>query len=374
MNHLARGENERIDRRLATDRKLSKMLGTKAFPAMVARAIRSGAKRDMRHTIITGGAGFIGSHTVDHLLRSGHAVTVVDDFSTGSRQNLSHVSADGDLMIVEADVAEALAPALQRSLPADRLASTTGIVHLAAQVSVARSVERPLADTRTNIRGVAQVLELARGLGEESSRPKVVFASSAAVYGDVEEVPTPEDAPLRPLSPYGVNKLSSEHWLAMYSDTLGVPTSALRFFNVYGPRQDPTSGYSGVISIFLDRGSDGVTLRIFGDGEQTRDFVYVGDVARAIGAALETPGHTPPTNVGTGIRTSVKELAQVILKVLGSHSDIRFEEARKGDILHSCARVEKLEKRFGVQAKIGLEEGLKETAAWHQSLRTGNAS
>lgn len=300
--------------------------------------------------IVTGGAGFIGSHVVDALIARGDDVIVIDDLSSGRRENLAqHPSID----LRVADVAE------EWPLEDETI---TGIVHLAAQVSVVASMAAPLDDLRANARGTVQALETAR----QRSIPKLVFASSAATYGDVEQVPTPEDAPKAPLSPYGVNKLAAEHWLAMYAAVHGVGTSALRFFNVYGPRQDPSSAYSGVISIFLERSSRAQPLTIFGDGQQTRDFVYVGDVVGAILAALDHPGATPPINVGTGTSVTIEELARTVVAANGSEVAVGFEEARAGDIRHSCAVVERLEQVLGIRATTTLREGLEQTARWYR--------
>jgi len=307
--------------------------------------------------LVTGGAGFIGSHVVDHLADAGHAVIVLDDLSTGKLSNLSRHDGSERVRLVEADVAEGLMAPLAEATSA--LGAVTRVVHLAAQVSVVRSLAQPLLDLRTNQRGTVQVLELARTSGAK----KVVFASSAAVYGDVEEVPTPESAPTRPLSPYGVDKLGSEHWLEAYAATHEVPTTPLRFFNVYGPRQDPKSPYTGVISIFLDRAAAGLPLTIFGDGEQTRDFVYVGDVARAIVAALMKDEATGPINVGTGRTTTVNELAEAAREVTGSESEIRHADPRAGEIRHSCAIVKRLEENLGIVARTPLREGLAATIA-----------
>ncbi|MEO1172569.1 MAG: NAD-dependent epimerase/dehydratase family protein, partial [Myxococcota bacterium] len=206
----------------------------------------------MSTVLVTGGAGFIGSHVVDLLLQLGHRVLVLDDFSTGKASNLP--SAHDRLRVVEGDVADPLAlrPALKDWDAVER------IVHLAAQTSVVHSIEHPQFDLRVNARGTVNVMEYAR----ESGTRKVVFASSAAVYGDVSEVPVSESAATVPLSPYGVDKLASEHYLRYYAIVHGIETTPLRFFNVYGARQDPTSPYSGVISIFLDRASTGRTIRV----------------------------------------------------------------------------------------------------------------
>ncbi len=316
--------------------------------------------------LVTGGAGFIGSHVVDRLVARGERVVVVDDLSSGHRRNLAHHldAAEPSVRLVEADLAEGLRATLA-PIEAE-LGPLTRTVHLGAQVSVMKSIDDPLEDLRVNGKGVVEVLEHARAV---QSR-KVVFASSAAVYGDTAVVPTPEDVGKAPLSPYGIDKLAGEHWLHMYAAVLGVPTSPLRFFNVYGPRQDPSSAYSGVISIFLDRSLRKAQLRIYGDGQQTRDFVYVGDVATAIVAALDHAEATPPCNVGTGHTVTVQQLAEAIQKVCGSDRAIEYAEARAGEIRDSQAVVDRLFEIFGVRAKTSLEEGLRQTAAWYADAQT----
>jgi UDP-glucose 4-epimerase len=305
--------------------------------------------------VVTGGAGFIGSHTVDRLLGAGHRVVVLDDFRTGKRANLAHHAGSDRLEVVACDVSHgifaALAPLTAHHGPVER------IVHLAAQVSVVHSVQNPLVDMQVNYGGTLHVLEYARATGVK----KVVFASSAAVYGEVATMPVGEDAPTRPVSPYGIDKLASEHALDYYSAVHGVPTTALRFFNVYGPRQDPSSPYSGVISIFADRARAGRTLTLFGDGSQTRDFVYVGDVVRAIVAALGDGADRVVANVGTGGEITVLELARSIVELCGGRSAIEHAPARSGEILKSRARVDRLRDALGVVAETSLLDGLRET-------------
>jgi UDP-glucose 4-epimerase len=307
---------------------------------------------------VTGGAGFIGSHTVDCLLERGCRVVVLDDFSTGRRANLADHAADPRLVVVEADIADGvfapLAEVVKRWGPVERM------VHLAAQVSVVHSVQNPIADVRVNCIGTVQVLEYARYTGVR----KVVFASSAAVYGDTETLPVVEDTPCRPLSPYGIDKLGSENFLAYYRQVHGVPFTAFRFFNVYGPRQDPSSPYSGVISIFADRARAGRPLTIFGDGEQTRDFVYVGDVSRAVAdACLGEAADGAVVNLGTGSQITVNQLAATIVELCGGGSEIVHAETRPGEIRHSRAAVDRAHQLLGWKAEVDMREGLRATLA-----------
>ena len=305
--------------------------------------------------VVTGGAGFIGSHTVDRLLAGGHRVVVLDDFRTGKRANLAHHAGSDRLDILACDVSHgifaALAPITARHGPVDR------IVHLAAQVSVVHSVQNPLVDMQVNYGGTLHVLEYARATGVQ----KVVFASSAAVYGDATAMPIGEDAPTRPVSPYGIDKLASELALDYYAAVHGVPATSLRFFNVYGPRHDPSSPYSGVISIFTDRARAGRPITIFGDGSQTRDFIYVGDVVRAILAALGDAGNRVVANVGTGGEITVLGLARSIVELCGGKSVIEHAPPRAGEILKSRARVDRLRDALGIVAETSLLDGLRET-------------
>ena len=307
--------------------------------------------------VVTGGAGFIGSHTVDRLIETGHRVVVLDNFSTGKRANLARWAEHPALHVVTCDIAHgmfaAVAPITREHGPIER------IVHLAAQVSVVHSVANPHVDMQVNYGGTLHVLEYARAHGVK----KVVFSSSAAVYGDVAELPVAEEAPCRPVSPYGIDKLASELALDYYAAVHGVPCTALRFFNVYGPRQDPSSPYSGVISIFTDRARAGAKLVIFGDGTQTRDFVYVGDVVDAIVAALADGNARVVANVGTGREITVLELARTVVDLCGNRSQIVHAPARAGEILKSRARVDRLRDVFGVSARTKLVDGLRDTLA-----------
>jgi UDP-glucose 4-epimerase len=312
--------------------------------------------------LVTGGAGFIGSHTVDALVAADHQVVVIDNFSTGKRANLRQWQGDSRVEIASCDVADGLyAPLLdvtRRRGPVQR------IVHLAAQVSVVDSVENPLGEVRTNYLGTVQVLDYARRHGVR----KVVFASSAAVYGDVAELPVAEESVGDPLSPYGIDKRAAELFLRYHSLVHQMATQPLRYFNVYGPRQDPSSPYSGVISIFIDRGLAGRDLTIFGDGEQTRDFVFVGDVVRAIvAAALSDDGDGRAVNIGTGRSHSVNDLAREVLALCGSQAAIHHAPGRAGEIRRSVARVTRAEEVLGWRAETSLTDGLRQTIEWVRS-------
>ncbi len=320
-------------------------------------------QRDDRLVVVTGGAGFIGSHTVDLLISRGRRVVVLDNFSTGKRQNLArwmtpHHALDGAepaLEVAAVDVAHGI------FAPLAAITAKHGpvgqIIHLAAQVSVVASVANPLVDMQINYGGTLHVLEYARATGVS----KVVLASSAAVYGEVATLPVEETAATRPLSPYGIDKYASELALSYYQAVHGVAASSLRFFNVYGPRQDPSSPYSGVISIFAARARAGLPITVFGDGSQTRDFVYVGDVARAIVTAASAAHGHPPINIGTGKAITIRELAHTVVELCGGRSEIHYAAARAGEIQESVAKVERMASELGLRAETALSQGLART-------------
>lgn len=309
--------------------------------------------------LVTGGAGFIGSHTVDRLVSEGCRVVVLDNFSTGKRENLARWEDDPRVPVIETNVADGLfAPLAELT---KRLGSIDRIIHLAAQTSVVQSVRNPLEDARVNYAGTIQVMEYARC----HQVKKVVFSSSSAVYGDDAPVPVCESAECMPLSPYGVNKLASEMLLHYYALVHGIPVTLLRFFNVYGPRQDPGSPYSGVISIFAERAIAGKMLPIFGEGHQTRDFVYVDDVCRALTmACLSDVADRAVVNIGTGSETSINELARLVVDLCNSTSKIQHYDPRPGEIFRSVTTTKQAEELLGFQATVELRNGLQETLDW----------
>ncbi|MEL6543635.1 MAG: NAD-dependent epimerase/dehydratase family protein [Myxococcota bacterium] len=309
--------------------------------------------------VVTGGAGFIGSHTVERLLEQGHEVIVLDNYSTGKKENLAFGFDNPRLHIFETNIVDGIWPAL--SEVESRVGNVTRIIHLAAQTAVVSSIANPLDDVRLNYATTVHVLEYARYRRVK----KVVFSSSAAIYGDTEELPVREDVQYAPVSPYGIDKLGSEYYMGYYSKVHGIPTTPLRFFNVYGPRQDPKSSYSGVISIFFDRAIQNQQLRIYGDGLQTRDFVYVGDVARAIVAAtFRDDGAGEPINIGTGSEVSVNQLAELVIGSVKSTSEIVHVDARAGEILRSCADISRAREQLDYVPAVTIEQGLMETASF----------
>ncbi|WP_408957996.1 NAD-dependent epimerase/dehydratase family protein [Natrinema sp. 74] len=292
-----------------------------------------------RTILVTGGAGFIGSHLVDALTPQ-NEVRVLDDFTTGDRTHLSD-----DATVIEGDIRDPIA--LQRAARGVDL-----IFHHAALVSVAQSVDEPRQSNRTNLEASLLVLEQAR---QEDAR--VVVASSAAVYGHPDELPVSETAGIEPTSPYGVQKGALDRYTRLYEELYGLPTVALRYFNVYGPRQ--RGPYSGVISTFIEQARADKPITIEGDGQQSRDFVHVRDVVRANLRAATTDAVGEAYNIGTGTRTAIADLAETIRDATGSTSPVVHREPRVGDIRHSGADVSKASRELGFDARIGLESGIR---------------
>ncbi len=297
--------------------------------------------------LVTGGAGFIGSHLVDALLAAGHCVRVLDDLSTGHRDNL-----DPRAELIVGDVAD-------RATVAEALAGVNGVFHLAAVASVARANEDWPGTHRVNQSATVGVLDAARAAG----RLPVVYASSAAIYGDTHGQPAHEGLCPDPLTAYGADKLGCELHARVARRIHGVPTLGLRFFNVYGPRQDPCSPYSGVISIFAQRVRDGRPIVLHGDGQQTRDFVYVADVVAHLRAAMERLRDDPApaesaVNVCTGQATSIRDLAVLLGRCQGVMPTLEHGPARAGDIRHSVGVPERAAALLGLRAGTGLATGL----------------
>jgi len=305
--------------------------------------------------LVTGGAGFIGSNLVDALLGRGDEVAVVDDLSTGRRENLGQALAAG-ARLVEADIRDRTA--LEDLALAER---PEVVFHLAAQIDVRKSVADPAFDASINVGGTANVLEAARA----AEARRVVFSSTGgAIYGegDGQQLPLTEDAPLAPEAPYGQSKFAGEGYLSLYERLYGLSSVPLRLGNVYGPRQDPL-GEAGVIAIFCGRLRDGRKPTVFGDGKQTRDYIYVGDVVSAMLAAAEAET-SGPINIGTGIETDVLELVRQ-LSELGESSDFEPElaPARTGEVQRIAIDPARAERELGWTAKVGLDEGLRLTLA-----------
>ncbi len=308
--------------------------------------------------LVTGGAGFIGSHLVERLVAEGHETVVLDDLSAGRRENLAAVADRVRLMVGDVRDAAWVERCVQ---------GCARVFHLAAAVSVPHSVAHPEETHEINLRGTLHVLLAARAAGVR----RVVFASSAAVYGSEPPLPTREDLPPAPISPYGVEKAAGELYMGLFHRLYGVETVTLRFFNVYGPRQDPRSSYSGVVSRFADAAATGTAVTVFGDGAQTRDFVFVEDVARALTLAGEHPTAPGRTyNIGTGRESSLVRLLDVLEEVAGCRIVRRSAPPRIGDPRASCADVSRAREDLGFAASTDLGEGLRRLL---QSLHPGGS-
>lgn len=294
--------------------------------------------------LVTGGAGFIGSHLTAALVDRGHTVVVLDDLSSGKRKNLPK-----GVRLIKGDVSN---PRVLRKLPK----SVDAVFHLAAQIDVRASVEDALDDARQNILGMINILDYAR----DAKAKQVVFSSSGgAIYGPSEQIPTPETSACLPSSPYGLAKWAAEQYIYLYRRLHNLSVTVLRYSNVYGPGQDG-SKESGVIAIFTKRALEGKPLTIYGDGEQTRDFVYVKDVVAANLAAMDK-GANHLVNIGTGTETSVNQLATLLQTQLGQNMEVNKAEARAGEELRSCLAIDQAKIQIGWQPTYDLAAGLKET-------------
>lgn len=295
--------------------------------------------------LVLGGAGFIGSHLVEQLVQAGYSVRVLDDLSSGHAENLSPVI--GDIELVRGSI-------LDRELLSNAVQGCRGVFHLAAVVSVQRSFIEPYLIHDVNATGTLNVIEAATKHGA-----KLIFSSTAAVYGEDVEQPVREDAKLTPISPYGAQKLYGEGLIRSYVRAEGLRAVSLRYFNVYGPRQDPSSPYSGVISIFARRTLEGKPLTIYGDGGQTRDFISVRDIARANILAYESDcGAGEAINIGTGNSVTLLELTNSLFRALGKHTEVVHEPARQGDIRYSCSDPSLAHDRIGFATSVSLDDGL----------------
>jgi UDP-glucose 4-epimerase len=322
---------------------------------------------------VTGGAGFIGSHLVEELLRRGHRVRVADDFSSGRRENVDDaVRAAGGaaracqgpaslLEVLEGDLAD-LAVARAAVAGADL------VLHQAAIPSVPRSVADPISSNRANIDGTLNVLVAAR----DARVRRVVFAGSSSEYGDTPTLPKREDMPTSPLSPYALQKVVGEEYLKLFTRLYGLETVSIRYFNVFGPRQDPGSPYSGVISLFITWLLAGTPPTVHGDGEQTRDFTYVANVVDGVLRASDAPGVSGEAiNVATAGRISLNELLRVLQRILGTNLAPRYGPPRVGDVRDSQASIEKAERLLGYTPTVSFEEGLRRTVEWFRE-KTGS--
>jgi UDP-N-acetylglucosamine/UDP-N-acetyl-alpha-D-glucosaminouronate 4-epimerase len=305
--------------------------------------------------LVTGGAGFIGSNTVDELLRRGHSVAVLDDLSAGHEENLAGVREK--IEFYRGSIAD-------RALLDRACRSADYVLHLAARTSVPRSVKDPLETNRVNVDGTLNVLLAAR----DAHVRRVVFASSSSVYGDTPMLPKQEQMPSAPISPYGVSKLVGELYGQVFHRSYGLEFVALRYFNVFGPRQDPGSPYSGVLSLFITAVHEAATLTVYGDGEQSRDFTFVENVAAANLLACETPGIAGMAfNIGTGGRYTLNETLRLLQQFAGHPANAAYKAPREGDIRHSQADISLARQRLGYEPRVGFPEGLRRTWGWYVS-------
>ena len=302
--------------------------------------------------LVTGGGGFIGSHIVDRVLADGHSVRVLDNFATGSRENLLDVL--DDIELVEGDI-----QSYERVHNA--VSGCDVVLHQGALPSVPRSVQDPLTSNATNVTGTLNVLLAARDSGVQ----RVVYASSSSIYGANPELPKHEGLLPQPISPYAVAKLAGEGFCRSFHEVFGLETVALRYFNVFGPRQDPLSQYAAVVPNFITALMNGAQPVVYGDGEQSRDFTYVGNVVEGNLLAMGAEGVAGKTyNVAAGERTTLNELLGYIGSLVGREPDARYEAPRLGDVKHSQADVSAAKRDLGYEPSVSVQEGLRLTLQW----------
>lgn len=312
------------------------------------------------HILVTGGAGFIGSHLAAALVAAGHQVRALDDLSSGHRENLAGLPVE----LIVGNVGEMAAVET----------AVTGIdliFHQAALASVPRSIKEPQLNYKSNVAGTFNVFEAARQAGIK----RIVYASSAAVYGQLPGLPKREDSPLQLLTPYAAAKSMGENLAASYNAAYGMEIVSLRYMNIFGPRQDPASPYSGVLSIFCQAVVDGSGVTIFGDGEQTRDYVYISDVVQANLRAAAVPfdriSDSPVYNVGSGQQTSLNEIIALLSQLAGRPIPVTYQMERFGDIRHSLADIRLAQEKLGFRAETAVLTGLEKTLAWFQIQNKG---
>ncbi len=308
----------------------------------------------MSRYLVTGGAGFIGSNIAEELVRMGEEVVVFDNLSTGHEGNIEHIRQDVTFMKGDVRNASEVRMALD---------GVDYVLHQAALASVPRSIDDPLLVNEVNVGGTLTVLDESR----HASVKCVVYAASSSAYGDSEVLPKREDMLPTPLSPYAVSKLVGEHYCSVYSKVYGLPTISIRYFNVFGPRQDPASQYAAVIPIFISHLLDGKSPTIFGDGEQSRDFTYVGNIVKAnIMAAQNGKAAGQVVNVACGGRFTLNELYGMLCELIGVSLDPVYADPRLGDVKHSHADISMAEELLGYSVETDFEEGLKRTVEWYR--------
>lgn len=307
----------------------------------------------MSSYLVTGGAGFIGSHIAEGLTRQGEHVRVVDNLSTGNQRNLAHLS---DVEFLQGDLANL-------DVARRAVANVDYVFHQAAIPSVPRSIKDPIESNRSNIDATINLLVAARDVGVQ----RVVYAGSSSVYGNTPTLPKREDMPPAPLSPYALQKLVGEQYATLFTQLYGLSTVTTRYFNVFGPRQDPSSPYSGVISLFISALLEGRAPTIFGDGEQTRDFTYVTNVVDGVLRACHTPVATGVFNIAVGTRTSLNQLFESLRDIIGSDIDAVHGPPRPGDVRDSQADLTRAKAILEYAPMVSLAEGLKLTVDWYRA-------
>jgi nucleoside-diphosphate-sugar epimerase len=311
----------------------------------------------MSHYVVTGGAGFIGSHLAEELVRRGHRVRVADSLITGKRSNIAHIPG---VEFLEGDMADL-------DFASKAVEGSDYVLHQAAIPSVPRSVKDPLTSNRANVDGTLNTLLASRDAGVK----RVVFAASSAAYGDTPTLPKHEEMPTKPLSPYALQKVIGEQYLQMFTKLYGLETVSIRYFNVFGPRQDPSSPYSGVISVFATALLENRSPTIFGNGEQTRDFTYVANVVDGVLRACEAPGASGEIiNVATGGRVSLNQLFEEMRKLIGADVKPTYAEVRPGDVRDSQADISKARRILGYQPTVAFDEGIRKTVDWYRTADT----
>jgi len=310
----------------------------------------------MAHYLVTGGAGFIGSHLAEELVRRGHRVRVADSLVTGRRSNLDHISG---IEFLQGDLADL-------EFARQSVQDVEFVLHQAAIPSVPRSVKDPITSNRANVDATLNVLVAAR----DADVRRLVFAGSSSAYGDTPTLPKHEDMPNRPLSPYALQKVIGEQYLQLFTRLYGFETVSIRYFNVFGPRQDPSSPYSGVISVFATALLEGRAPTIFGDGEQTRDFTYIANVVNGVLRAVEAEGANGEViNVATSGRISLNTLFESMRRLIGADVQPVYAEPRTGDVRDSQADITKAKRILGYEPSVSFEEGLRRTVEWYRATR-----
>jgi nucleoside-diphosphate-sugar epimerase len=308
----------------------------------------------MAQYLVTGGAGFIGSHLSEEILRRGHRVRVADSLITGKRANIAHLP---QVEFQQGDLAD-------EAFAREAVQGVDFVLHQAAIPSVPRSVKDPISSNRANVDATLNVLVASRDAGVR----RLVFAGSSSAYGNTETLPKHEGMPVSPLSPYALQKVIGEQYLSMFTTLYGLETVSIRYFNVFGPRQDPTSPYSGVISVFATALLEKRSPTIYGSGEQTRDFTYVANVVDGVLRACEAPGASGQViNVATGGRISLNELFETMRRIVGVDVQPVYAEPRAGDVRDSQADISKARTLLGYEPIVSFEEGLRKTIEWYRT-------